>query len=76
MKAVVDLRIIAPFHTYGDKKRDKKALIQIKRYIEEKVKEECNFLPLHIDKDQDGHAIEDCTRKTSVKLTKAHLKKR
>lgn len=76
MKAIVDLRISAPFSTYGDRKLDKKALKQIKRYIEEKVKDECNFLPLYVNKDENGEYIEGCTRKTSVKLTKAMLKKK
>ena len=75
MKTLIDIQISVPFKDYKDKTLNNRALRQIKKYIKEVISSEVNFVPLHIEKDIEGRVFEDCSKKTSVKITKAKLKK-
>lgn len=75
MKVIVDIQLSVPFKAYKDAALNNKALRQIKKYAKSVIAEQVNFVPLYVEKDRAGKVLEDCSKKTSVKITKSKLKK-
>lgn len=64
------IKIKAPFFSFGNKKKDRKAKNQIKKYILELLEHNASFVPIYVDQDEYDGFIEDCTRKVEFKLEK------
>jgi len=64
------VEIEVPFHEYDNIKKNTKAMSQIKRWIISAIREESLFVPLYVDKDENGSVIEDATGKSKAKIVR------
>ncbi len=66
VKVKVEMEV--PFHSYGTKAKDAKAVAHIRRWIRDTLTNGAGYIPLYVERDEHGGAIEDCTNKTKVRL--------
>ena len=68
--------IEVPFHEYKTKKLNKKAFSYIKRWLRDCFKNtsQLNFIPLYVEKDEDGCWIEDACSESKIKILKIEEK--
>lgn len=65
---IVTVEIKVPYNSYSNKELNKKARSEIKRWIKETVEDELSFITMYVEKDPTGGAIEDCSKKTTIKI--------
>ena len=68
IKVKIKVSLTVPFVSYGTKKKDAKAAAAIRQWVRSIVSEELNFIPMYVELDEYGVAIEDCSRKTKVRF--------
>jgi hypothetical protein len=66
VKVVVEMNV--SFESYNDKAKDGKAKNQIRKFVRD-VLDDCSYIPLYVERDDDGSDIEDVTHSTRIKIT-------
>jgi hypothetical protein len=72
MKNILTLtyQIKCPYESYDKKHLDKKAEKSIIFWLEDTLKSECSYVPMYVEKDENGSFIEDCTSQITFKRIK------
>lgn len=75
MKRIANITVTlqTSFCSYENQAKDKKVLKQIAKYVKETLQNEASFIPLYIEKDEHGSAIEDSSKKSSIEIKQAKL---
>jgi len=60
------------FHSYGTVKKDAQATRQIKQFIKDTLVQECSFVPMQIE----GEDEEDCTSKARISVSTEVVKEK
>lgn len=55
------------YYPYKNKKKNKKAETDIVRWVRSSL-EDINYIPLYIEREENGSAIEDITQKARIKI--------
>ena len=58
------------FHEYDSRTKNRRAASHIKRWIKDTLDSHCSFIPIYVERDENGSYIEDCTRKSKIKVEK------
>lgn len=66
--AHITCNIEVPYCPYKNKKMNKKAEQCIKKWIKEILQSEASFIPLYVEKDDNGSAIEDCAKLSKIEV--------
>jgi hypothetical protein len=61
------VEVTVPFYSYDNTNKNAKAERDIVRWVKDTLVNEASYIPLYVEKDGPSY-IEDCTRKTSVKI--------
>lgn len=69
-KVKVKVEVEVSFNSYPEKQQNKAAKRAILKWIEDTLKNECEYIPLYVEKDDSGGMIEDTTQNTKVKVKK------
>lgn len=67
-KCIVDVQLVVPFLSYENDKMDRKAQRDIERWVKETMRNDLSFIPLYVEKGENGSPIEDSTRKAICKV--------
>lgn len=69
IKVKIKAEIEVPFYAYDTKRLNEKAKREIKRWIKETLNNQLSYIPLWVEKDEYGTAIEDCAKKSKIKVS-------
>ena len=67
-KIKLTLEIEVQFHGYKTKRLNQKARTGIRKWIRDAAQHHLCFIPMYVEKGEDGSLIEDCSSRTKIKI--------
>lgn len=64
----INIEIDVDFSPYDTKRKNERAETSIRAWVLEVVRDSCSYIPMYIERDCNGSMIEDCTKKSRIKI--------
>lgn len=64
----ITAEVVLSFEQYGNEELDNIAKKQIQRYVKDILMDQLTYIPIYVEKDENGALIEDCTKRTIIKF--------